>query len=201
MAFRPQLGATLQNMVLGEQPAYPEFRLPMPGIGTPPIQGGRMQPKPRGKGQLIAGALGDALAQMAGGNQVFLPSLAVERQRAADAEAADAQWTRRRQAENEDWTQRQQWQQAHPDPSPMMRDVAAWQAMTPDQRAAYEAMQKAKEGDPLVNVSLPNGQFYSGPRSGLASALQGQAPAAPVGRLTPIEGGPGGSPSGAGFRP
>jgi hypothetical protein len=162
-----------------------------------------MQPavKPRSKGQMIAGIIGDMLAAGSGGNPMFTQSLAVERQRAQDADASEAQWTRRRQAENEDWTQRQQWQQAHPDPSPMLRDIAAWQSMTPEQVTAFEAMKKAQQGDPDVTVTLPNGQLYVGPKSGLGTALGGGAPPRPVGRLTPIEGGPGGSPSGAGFRP
>jgi hypothetical protein len=44
-------------------------------------------------------------------------------------------------------------------------------------------------GDPMVNMTLPGDRIYSGPRSGLGQALQGQAPARPVGRLTPIDGG------------
>jgi hypothetical protein len=59
-----------------------------------------------------------------------------------------------------------------------------------------------RRGDPFVNMTLPNNQFYSGPQSGLQTALGGYQsappPAAPVGKLTPI-GGPQGSPAG-GFR-
>jgi hypothetical protein len=204
MAYRPELSAALQNIVLGEQPKGPTFQMPptMPGMGTPPIAPQQMQPavKPRSKGQTILGIIGDMLAAGSGGNPMFAQSLAVERQRAQDADAGEAIWSRRRQAENEDWTQRQQWQQAHPDPSPMVRDIQAWQSLGPEQRAAYDAMQKAKQGDPDVTVTLPNGQLYIGPKSGIAAALGGGgAPPRPVGSLTPIEGGPGGSPSGAGF--
>lgn len=204
MAFRPQLGSALQNIVLGEQSAYPDLRMPpmMPGMGTPPIHGEQMQPavKPRSKGQTILGIIGDMLAAGSGGNPLFTQTLAVERQRAQDAGNSEAIWSRHRQAENDDWAQRQQWQREHPDPSPMLRDIAAWQGMTPEQRTAYEGMKKAQAGDPEVTVTLPNGQLYIGPKSGLAAALGGgAAPTAPIGPLTPIQGGPGGSPSGAGF--
>jgi hypothetical protein len=48
--------------------------------------------------------------------------------------------------------------------------------------------------DPDVFITLPNGQVYAGPRSGLAAAMMGGTPApaappAPVGKLTPITNG------------
>lgn len=56
-----------------------------------------------------------------------------------------------------------------------------------------------RRGDPMINMTLPNGQFYSGPQSGLQAALGGfqsdPPPARPVGKLTPI-GGPQAAPAG-----
>lgn len=54
-----------------------------------------------------------------------------------------------------------------------------------------------RRGDPMINMTLPNGQFYSGPQSGLSEALGGgsQIPDKPVGKLTPI-GGPQVTPAG-----
>jgi hypothetical protein len=61
--------------------------------------------------------------------------------------------------------------------------------------------------DPIVTIPLPGGSTYVGPRSGMQAALgggdpsspQGAVPAAPVGKLTPIGGGPT-QPASAGFR-
>lgn len=60
------------------------------------------------------------------------------------------------------------------------------------------------KSDPLITATLPGERFYSGPQSQLAQFLQGggdlasgvgaPAPTAPVGRLTPIEGGPASAP-------
>jgi hypothetical protein len=123
------------------------------------------------KGQIIAGIIGDALAGAAGRQPVFGQMVAQQHQR--DDEMA--QWGLQRRAHLQDWQAQQDYQHAHPDPSPMERDVETWARMTPEQRAQYQEMQKAKEGDPIVTITLPNGQMYSGPRSGLAAAMMGGA--------------------------
>jgi hypothetical protein len=172
MASRPPLGVALADLVGAPTPAAP----------------------PMSKGQMIAGIIADALAGAMGKPGQF--AQAQERQQQQNQE--QAQWGLHRQAQMDDWIKQQQYQSAHPDPSPMERDVQAWAAMTPEQRVQYQDMQKAKEGDPIVTITLPNGQMYSGPRSGLAAAMMGggQMPQKPVGNLTPINGGPTASPSG-----
>lgn len=63
------------------------------------------------------------------------------------------------------------------------------------------------KGDPFVTTNLPGGGFYNGPQSGLVARLgggdpvspQGAVPTAPVGKLTPIGGGPT-QPASGGFR-
>ena len=192
MVVYPALGATLGNLVASPpQAAKPKFF----GDG--------------GMGRVLAGVIGDALAQNAGIQPLYAPAMRQRQQ----TEAEEAQWTRRRQTENEDWTRgqqaedarwtrQQQWKRDNPDPSPMMRDAQAWQGMTPEQRTAYGQMREAGSGD--VVTTLPNGQLYIGPKSGIAAALTGgmapsAAPPAPVGKLRPV-GGPTPSASGT-FRP
>lgn len=181
-AFMGPLGLRLSNTV-GQEPEIPRvpdyaagIQMPLPGA----------QPR-HSKGQIIAGILADALAGLAGQQGPMLAQWNRERQQEQD----DVQWSRRQQAENDQWAQRQRWQQEHPDPSPMQRDIAFWQGMTQEQRAAFGEMKKAGEGDPDVFITLPNGQVYAGPRSGLAQAMMGagQAPTAgarpPIGAIVP----------------
>jgi hypothetical protein len=61
------------------------------------------------------------------------------------------------------------------------------------------------KSDPQVTVTLPGGGIFVGPQSELANVLQGGGAAVAPDVLPPDfdfgEGGPGGTPSGAGFRP
>ncbi len=138
-----------------------------------------------------AGILADAIAGAMGNPGQYA---AVENQR-REQEQQQAQWGLRRRGELEDYEAKQQIEQRYrqPDVSPMERDAQAWQRMAPEQRAAYGEFKSMGALDPDVFTTLPNGQFYAGPRSGLAAALGGggsPAKTAPRGRLTPVEGGP-----------
>lgn len=170
MAAR-QFGIALQDALGGLDPAFSQqIVAPEPA----PKQG-------LSKGQIIAGIIGDMLAQVGGGKAVFAPMMAQQREQ----EQEDVRWSRRQQAEDEQWQRRQEWQLTHPEPSAMERNLQTWQGWTPDQRTAYSAMQEAN-GNDFVTMTLPNGQFYAGPRSGIISALQGAAPQRPqVGAVVP----------------
>lgn len=174
MASRPPLG-----IALGDE------------LGAP-------SPPPISKGHLILGIIADALSGAAGQPGQFAARMGEDRRQQRE----DAQWSRRRQGLLQDWQAQEDYKRTHPDLSPMVRDADAWQQMTPDQRTNYQAAKVAGAGDPDVFVTLPNGQVYAGPKSGLSQALMGggQPPQRPVGRLTPIdEGGP--TPGGSGGFP
>ena len=151
-------------------------------------------PQPKiSRGQLIAGILADALSGAAGQHGQFAEAMNHRR----DEADQEAQWGRHLMMQK-------QLEQQYPDPSPMVRDVQAWQQMTPDQQSAYRQIHPLPNNDPDVFITLPNGQVYAGPRSGLAAAMTGgaAAPPKPVGPLTPLpdDGGPT-PPASGGFPP
>lgn len=196
----PKLGLSLQQLAtMGIAPP------PMqPGMGTPPIMPQQpAQPKKLGMGRHIAGAIGDFLLQQAEMQPIFAPA---QRER-QQAEAAEAQWHRQRQAGREDkqWEWQNKPQEARA-PSELERVLQASgvQPGTPQwTQAMQQRAQSLLKPDPEIIQTLPNGQLYVGPRSGLAAALTGGGTAAAPETLPPDfdfdAGGPGGSPSGAGF--
>lgn len=141
-----------------------------------------------GMGRTIAGLIGDALLQNADMAPVYAP---MQRQRQQTAQE-EAQWHRRREAERAD----KQWEWANKpkddDGFTSMMRAAGIDPNSDAGRAFYAQRLQRQVAEPDVITTLPNGQLYAGPRSGLAAALTGQtAPIAkPVGKLTPIAGGP-----------
>lgn len=174
MADRNPFGIALSNTLL---PNAAPIQMPQPSA-APKI----------GRGQLIAGILADALAGAMGRPGQFAQQMGEQRKQQDE----EVQWQRHRKDNLADYGEQQRLQQqyAKPDVNPMLRDADTWQTMTPEQRAAYQQMKVAGAGDPDVFVTLPNGQVYAGPKSGLATALTGGGTTQrPVGRLTPINGG------------
>lgn len=156
-------------------------------------QGQPEQPKPKffgegGMGRNIAGSIGDALLQYGKMDSIFAPAMR-ERQKVAQAQQQQA-------AEYAQFVQKEQYKAANPEESPMIRDTNAYIGMDDSHQAAYRSMHPGQ----IVNMTLPDGQFYSGPAEGIAAALGGgQAPPSPqlprAHELTPI-GGAGGNVSG-----
>ena len=146
--MRNPLGMRLDNILQPQQ--FP--------MGTPPIapaprvEMNMEKPKqgflaPGSKGAMIAGILGDALAGAVGRAPVFTQNLMAERQRQKAMEQEEATWTRRRQSALEDYAAKQQIDRQYEKPaapSPILRDAMAWQQMTPEQRQAYQDMQRAR---------------------------------------------------------
>lgn len=171
-------------------------------FGSPPIAPQQTEPQlPEMRRpstlQNIAGTVGDALLQWSGGRPIFAPAQQANQQLAQQQQQAQLQ----RAQEFADWQRKQEWQRANP--APVNNDTIA------DYNFRVQALGKdaadswLRNGpDMPVTLTLPNGQVYSGPRSGLGAALGGGGaahalvPDKPVGKLTPL--GPGGaSPTGS----
>lgn len=152
----------------------------------------------------IAGGLGDLAGGLAraqaymdgdwGAAQNIVTKSDLQRQAEIMTQQAEAQ----RRAKFDDWRQQYDYERTNPKAS-TNDTVADYTFMT--QTLGKDAADKwlARRGDPFINTTLPNGQFYSGPQSGLETALrsmgqgaqQGSPPPKPVGKLTPIA--PGGA--------
>jgi hypothetical protein len=146
-----------------------------------------------GIGRAIAGYFGDALLRQADMDPIYVPSMMQQRQLEAMTQQAEAE----RRAKFQDWQQQYDYERANPKAT-NNDTVADFNFMTQTLGADEAKKWLARRGDPMVNVTLPNGQFYSGPQSGLAQALGGAAqtpqaapPPKPIGKLTPIA--PGGA--------
>lgn len=174
------LGMAFRDALMGPTPQHPA----PPTMPTPPKYS---------KGQIIAGIIADALAGAAGQQGQMAALWNREREQTRQQAQEQARWHRDRTAGLEDYEAKQRIEQRYkvPEIPPMLRDAQAWATMTPEQRTAYGQMKQAGAGDPDVFITLPNGQVYAGPRSGLAAAMMGGAtvPQKPVGKLTPINGG------------
>jgi hypothetical protein len=186
------LGIALQNILQqGSQPLGGYRGIAPEAVPTPQIE-----KKPGffgdgGMGRYLAGLIGDSLLQSTGHQAVFAP-MQQQRQQSQDEEV---KWQRQRQQNNDDWLQRQQYESAHK-PDDAFTAMVRASGVDPHSRAGqalYTQRIQHETAEPDVVVTLPNGQLYIGPKSGIGSALGGGAsttPTAPVGGLTPISGGP-----------
>lgn len=200
-----RMGATLRDLTATTARATPIASAPAtaPTGASPKQQGGGFF-RQGGMGRTLAGIIGDTLLQQSGMARVYAPMQQAQQQ----AKQAEAQWTRRREADRAD----QQWEWANrPAPQRAPNDFESALEGSGVVRGSpqwAEAMRRRAENilnpDPQVTMTLPNGQMYVGPRSGLATAMGGGAtpatPTAPVGRLTPVNGGPT-QPASGNFRP
>lgn len=140
-----------------------------------------------GIGRAIAGYLGDALLRQADMDPIYAPSMMMQQRAQMMAQQAEAE----RRAKFDDWRQQYDYERANPKaaaPNDTERDYQ-FMVQTVGKDAADNWLRR--RGDPLVNMTLPNGQFYSGPASELQRSLSEEAAPRPVGKLTPIA--PGGA--------
>lgn len=155
----------------------------MPGDqpGLPDLQTGWPQQEPQqqkrglfgsGTVQTILGAIGDGLIAYGGGAPTFANTILAQREREGQAKAQQEQAEAKRAADWEDWQRKFDYERDNPKPS--TNDTVADYEFLRQQLGDDAAKQYLRNmGDPMVTVPLPNGQVYSGPRSGLSGSLGG----------------------------
>lgn len=143
---------------------------------------------------LIIGTIGDTLSQIGGGKGGYLPGL---QQRQLQAQEAQ-QYQLRRAEDYTDWERKQQYEAAHPkapndDAFTQTLRNAGIDPASPQARQLYmqRAQTLASPAPNFVSDGAGGGRWVQPPAAG----MMGAAPAAPVGRLTPLGGG-GAAPGG-----
>lgn len=145
------------------------------GFRTPPIHGGAPDtipmspagdiPKPGffdegGLGRPILGGIGDALSTWGGGQPVYA--------QAQQHKRAEELYGRRQADEQRQWMSRELWKRANPEPvkNDTANDFEYIKSILGEEAAKQYLQGKA---DPVVNIPLPGGDVYMGPRSGISS--------------------------------
>jgi hypothetical protein len=131
-------------------------------------------PKPKRRGLFgsgisldqLAGAAGDALSVYGGGPAIYAQRVERQRQERQQAQLAEA----RRAAGLEDYRAKQQIEQEFR-PAPNNDTVNDYNFLR-EKLGEEGALQYLRNlGDPMVNMTLPGNRVYSGPRSGLGTAM------------------------------
>lgn len=130
-----------------------------------------------GKAWQILGVLGDAMQTWGGGHGTYVPAMLDLQQQTAAEKRQLEMYKQKRSDDWTDFTRQRDYEVAHPlkaDLPPMLRDANTWEAMTPEQRANYAAIERLRNPGWFTGG---DGQSYQRP------------PTAPVGKLTMIPGG------------
>ncbi|WP_397586804.1 hypothetical protein [Sphingobium fuliginis] len=141
----------------GMGPSAPPMPMPAPAADTGKI----------GTGRMIAGYVGDALAQLGGLRGNFAPAMQQHQEALRRAQQAQLQ----RQAEMQDWVAKEQWERANP--KPINNDTANDFSYIEQTLGRDSALQWLKnKTDPIVSIPVPGGT-YLGPRSGMGTVAKG----------------------------
>jgi len=165
------LDTPLQQAIMpGDQQGVPPLPQ-MPGVKKPGAfsQGG--------KGWQIMGIIGDALQAAGGGRPTYMPFVQEQQQLETEGRQRLAERQAERAATMQQWIAQQDWKKQNPDPTSMENDLAAFNRMTPEQRAQLAAMYDIKSP---IAVSGPTGTYrvprgYGQPTNGPATqTIDGQ---------------------------
>ena len=133
-----------------QQNSAPEQLAPMPGVKGPGAF------STGGKGWEIMGIIGDALQAAGGGRPTYMPMVQEQRQLETEGRQRLAERQAERQAIMQQWIAQQDYKRQNPDPSSMETDLAAYNRMSPEQKAQLAALYDIKSP---IAVSGPQGTF------------------------------------------
>lgn len=155
-------------------------RVVMPQFDLPPAEAApspTIQPQRSGANRII-GIIGDALAGAAGQPGMYAQNnYARQREERRRAEI-EAQYERQRSDSWADFVRKAEYERANP--KPVNNDTVADYNFIASQLGPEEANQYLRNrADPIVNIPLPGGDVYIGPRSGMGT-LGGGASSAPA---------------------
>lgn len=123
-----------------------------------------------GKAWQILGILGDGMQTWGGGHATYTPAMLDLQQQTAREKAQLDAYSRKREDDWTDFQRQRDYEVAHP--KPVNNDTSNDYAFIAEKLGPDAANQYLRnQGDPMVTIPLPNGQVYSGPRSGLAASL------------------------------
>ena len=126
-----------------------------------------------GTGRAIAGALGDALAQMGGVQPLYAPAMQQRQMMQQRQQMAQQE----REGDWQDFQRQEDYKRANP--SPVNNDTVNDYNFILAKQGPEAANQYLRNlADPTVTVPMGN-TIYSGPRSGLGAAMQGGQPQGP----------------------
>ena len=150
--------------------------MPMPTQMPAPVPAA--EPQKIGTGRMIAGYVGDALAQLGGLRGNFAPAMQQHQELVQRARQAQVQ----RQQEMADWVAKQQWERNNPKPinNDTANDFEYIKGVLGEGPARQWLQNKT---DPIISVPVPGGT-YMGPRSGMGAVAKGGGQAS-VGNAAP----------------
>ena len=141
----------------------------------------------------IIGVIGDTLATLGGGQGVYMPAMLQQQQQDAEIRARLQAAMEARKAKREDFVFEQDYQRANP--KPFNNDTTAdydyiASKLGKDAADNYLRMKTERPQTTIIDNGDGTKTIYQVPQGG---AAQSGAPTAPVGKLRPIGGQPGGT--------
>lgn len=186
--MRGLFGAPMMGQGIGDGIAAEVARSASPDAAPAQMAATSPTYKSPSTGQLIAGTIGDALQNWAGGRGNYLPGLQRQREQAFEAQ----QYQQRQADDYAGWVRKREYEAAHPGPA--QEDAftvglrhAGINPASPEGQQLYRqrAYTQASPAPNFVSDGAGGGRWVTPPAPGMGMGV----PQMPVGKLTPLGGG------------